>query len=100
MVGNQEAQHGFDKNRVKEMFGFEQLEEMRNDAYINSKIAKERLKKWHDQLSRENREKQRKTRRKAKTQNFALLNSECEIAPPYPLCEIAFVGSLSIRVPY
>ncbi|RVW73705.1 hypothetical protein CK203_054983 [Vitis vinifera] len=23
---------------------------MRNDAYLNSKIAKERLKKWHDQL--------------------------------------------------
>ena len=27
-----------------------ELEEMRNDAYLNSKIAKERLKKWHDQL--------------------------------------------------
>ncbi|RVW21929.1 Retrovirus-related Pol polyprotein from transposon 17.6 [Vitis vinifera] len=26
------------------------VEEMRNDAYLNSKIAKERLKKWHDQL--------------------------------------------------
>ena len=26
------------------------LEEMRNDAYLNSKIAKERSKKWHDQL--------------------------------------------------
>ena len=23
---------------------------MRNDAYLNSKIAKERVKKWHDQL--------------------------------------------------
>ncbi|RVX05623.1 hypothetical protein CK203_027294 [Vitis vinifera] len=32
------------------MFGFNELEEMRNDAYLNSKIAKERLKKWHDQL--------------------------------------------------
>ncbi|RVW79467.1 Retrovirus-related Pol polyprotein from transposon 17.6 [Vitis vinifera] len=27
-----------------------ELEEMRKDAYLNSKIAKERLKKWHDQL--------------------------------------------------
>ncbi|KAL6348737.1 hypothetical protein AAG906_029765 [Vitis piasezkii] len=26
------------------------LPEMRNDAYLNSKIAKARLKKWHDQL--------------------------------------------------
>ncbi|RVW92651.1 Retrovirus-related Pol polyprotein from transposon opus [Vitis vinifera] len=26
------------------------VEEMRNDANLNSKIAKERLKKWHDQL--------------------------------------------------
>ncbi|RVW73561.1 hypothetical protein CK203_055166 [Vitis vinifera] len=51
MVGNQEAQHGFDKSRVEEMFGLNELEEMRNDAYLNSKIAKERLKKWHDQLA-------------------------------------------------
>ncbi|RVW63970.1 Transposon Ty3-I Gag-Pol polyprotein [Vitis vinifera] len=27
-----------------------ELEETRNDAYLNSKIAKARLKKWHDQL--------------------------------------------------
>ena len=25
-------------------------EELRNDAYLNSKIAKERSKKWHDQM--------------------------------------------------
>ncbi|KAL6347406.1 hypothetical protein AAG906_018616 [Vitis piasezkii] len=27
-----------------------ELEELRNDAYLNSKIAKEKLKRWHDQL--------------------------------------------------
>ncbi|RVW28904.1 hypothetical protein CK203_116048 [Vitis vinifera] len=26
------------------------MEELRNDAYINSKIAKEKLKRWHDLL--------------------------------------------------
>ncbi|RVW66464.1 hypothetical protein CK203_065767 [Vitis vinifera] len=50
MVGNQEGQHGFDKSRVEECLDLNELEEMRNDAYLNSKIAKERLKKWHDQL--------------------------------------------------
>ena len=27
-----------------------EMEELRNDAYINSKVAKQRMKKWHDQL--------------------------------------------------
>ena len=27
-----------------------ELEELRNDAYLNSKISKERSKKWHDQM--------------------------------------------------
>ena len=27
-----------------------ELEELRNDGYLNSKIAKERSKKWHDQM--------------------------------------------------
>ena len=26
------------------------MEELRNDAYINSKVAKQRMKRWHDQL--------------------------------------------------
>ena len=32
------------------MLEIDELEEMRNDAYFNSKIAKDRQKKWHDQL--------------------------------------------------
>ncbi|RVW21421.1 Gag-Pol polyprotein [Vitis vinifera] len=33
---------------LKRCLDLNELEEMRNDAYLNSKIAKERLKKWHD----------------------------------------------------
>ena len=35
---------------LKRLLDVNELEELRNDAYINSKIAKERLKRWHDQL--------------------------------------------------
>nr|CAN72593.1 hypothetical protein VITISV_003576 [Vitis vinifera] len=35
---------------LKRCLDLNELEEMRNDAYLNSKFAKERLKKWHDQL--------------------------------------------------
>ena len=41
-----------DMNRVglKRMLEIDELEELRNDAYFNSKIAKDKQKKWHDQL--------------------------------------------------
>ena len=32
------------------MLEINELEELRNDAYFNSKIAKNKQKKWHDQL--------------------------------------------------
>ena len=35
---------------LKSFLNLNELEELRNDTYINSKIPKERLKKWHDQL--------------------------------------------------
>ena len=35
---------------VKRFLDINELEEIRNDAYLNSKIAKERSKKWHDQM--------------------------------------------------
>ena len=35
---------------LKRFLDLNELEELRNDAYLNSKIAKERLKKWHDQM--------------------------------------------------
>ena len=41
-----------DLNRVdmKRFLDLNEIEELRNDAYINSNIAKQRLKRWHDQL--------------------------------------------------
>ena len=35
---------------LKRMLDIDKLEELRNDAYFNSKIKKDRQKKWHDQL--------------------------------------------------
>ena len=35
---------------LKRMLEIDKLEELRNDAYLNSKFAKDRQKKWHDQL--------------------------------------------------
>ena len=35
---------------LKRFLDLNKLEELRNDAYLNSKIAKEILKKWHDQM--------------------------------------------------
>ena len=41
-----------DMNRasLKRMLEIDELEELRNDAYFNSKIAKDKQKKWHDKL--------------------------------------------------
>ena len=35
---------------LKRFLDLNELEELQNDAYLNSKIAKERSKKWHDQI--------------------------------------------------
>ncbi|RVW23218.1 Retrovirus-related Pol polyprotein from transposon opus [Vitis vinifera] len=35
---------------AKRCLDLNEIEELRNDAYINSKVAKQRMKKWHDQL--------------------------------------------------
>ena len=35
---------------LKRFLDLNELEELRNDAYINSKIANKKLKRWHDQL--------------------------------------------------
>ena len=35
---------------LKRFLDIIELEELRNDAYVNSKIVKDRLKKWHDQM--------------------------------------------------
>ena len=35
---------------LKRFLDLNELEELRNDAYLNSKISKERSKKWNDQM--------------------------------------------------
>ena len=35
---------------LKRLFDINELEELRNHAYLNSKIAEDKLKRWHDQL--------------------------------------------------
>ena len=35
---------------LKRLLDINELEELRNDAYFKSRIAKDKLKKWHDQL--------------------------------------------------
>ncbi|RVW24218.1 hypothetical protein CK203_091415 [Vitis vinifera] len=42
----------FDMQRVglKRFLDLNELEEMRNKAYMNSKISKDKLKRWHDQI--------------------------------------------------
>ena len=39
------------RTKVKRFLDLNELEEIRNDAYLNSKIAKEKSKKWHDQMT-------------------------------------------------
>ena len=39
-----------ERANLKWFLDLNELEELRNDAYLNSKIAKERSKKWHDQM--------------------------------------------------
>ena len=36
---------------LKRLLDINEIEELRNDVYLNSKIAKDKLKKWHDQLT-------------------------------------------------
>ena len=35
---------------LNRLLDINELEELRNDAYFNSNIVKDKLKKWHDQL--------------------------------------------------
>ena len=35
---------------LKRFLDLNELEEMRNEAYMNSKFSKDRLKRWHDQI--------------------------------------------------
>ena len=50
LVGNKKLNMDLSRVGLKRFLDLNELEELRNDAYINSKIPKERLKRWHDQL--------------------------------------------------
>ena len=50
MVGIKKLNLDMGRAGLKRLLDINKLEELRNDAYFNSKIAKDRLKKWHDQL--------------------------------------------------
>ena len=39
-----------DRAGLNRLLDINELEELRNDAYFNSKIAKDKLKRWHDKL--------------------------------------------------
>ena len=44
-MGNQDAQHGFEQSWQKRFLDLNEMEELRNDAYNNSNITKQRLKR-------------------------------------------------------
>ena len=50
MVGIEKLNMDLSRGGLKRFLDLDELEELRNDAYLNSKIAKERSKKWHDQM--------------------------------------------------
>ncbi|RVW25170.1 hypothetical protein CK203_112500 [Vitis vinifera] len=50
IISDGEAEYGLDQGGEKRFLDLNEMEELRNNAYINSKVAKQRMKKWHDQL--------------------------------------------------
>ena len=50
MVGNKKIESGHGRAGLKRPLDLNELEDLRNYAYFNSKIAKDKLKKWHYQL--------------------------------------------------
>ncbi|RVW68661.1 hypothetical protein CK203_063409 [Vitis vinifera] len=46
LVGNQKLNMDLSRAGLKRFLDLNEMEELRNDAYINSKIAKEKLKRW------------------------------------------------------
>ncbi|RVW62638.1 hypothetical protein CK203_063476 [Vitis vinifera] len=106
------SEYGLDQSRSKEVLDLNEMEELRNDAYINSKVAKQRMKKWHDQLI-SNKEFQKGQRVYSMTQDsISFLESssqaakpslahECHFAeqePPFRSCESA-AKLQSVKIP-
>ncbi|KAM6572527.1 uncharacterized protein LOC115700234 [Cannabis sativa] len=47
VLGNEDSEHGFNAGQ-KRLLQLDELEEFWNEAYENTKIYKERTKRWHD----------------------------------------------------
>ncbi|RVW73720.1 hypothetical protein CK203_054955 [Vitis vinifera] len=78
---------------AKRCLDLNEMEELRNDAYINSKVAKQRIKKWHDQLisNKELRKGQRVLLYDSRLHIFpGKLKSRWIVAPSEPSPEISF----------
>ena len=50
MVGSKKIELGHGQSWYQKLLDINELEELRNDAYLNSKFSKNKLKRWHDQL--------------------------------------------------
>ena len=48
-MGHQEAEFRFQNGKGREIASTEELEELRNEAYDNARIYKNKTKKWNDQ---------------------------------------------------
>ena len=48
-MGHQEAKFEFKAAKEKRLLQLNELEELRNEAYDNARIYKDKTKKWHDQ---------------------------------------------------
>ena len=48
-MGYQEAEFDFKATKEERLLQLNELKELRNEAYDNAKIYKDKTKKWHDQ---------------------------------------------------
>ena len=75
---------------LKRFLDLNKLEELRNDAYLNSKISKERSKKWHDQMVAQKNFQQ--------GDKVLLYDSKLHIFPGK--CKLRWIGPLTIHQVY
>ena len=88
----------FQNNKEKRLLRMNELEELRNEAYDNSRIYKEKTKKWHDH---------RILRREFKVGELVLLyNSRLSLFPgklksrwsgPYTMIAVTTFGAVTLR---
>ncbi|RVW29369.1 hypothetical protein CK203_108780 [Vitis vinifera] len=80
----------------KECLDLNEMEELRNDAYINSKVAKQRMKKWHDQLI-SNKEFQKGQRFYSMTQDSYLSwKAQVKVDRPFIIHQVLINGVVEL----